>query len=200
MIKRNWIFPYDTDDHDQIFALFFRKFLSQRMSKLNHEILIINCTYKVNIYRMSLVIITKQIAINIIFYVAFVFLAQKNEDSYEWILKQLKKFYQFIEIFFPSVIITDCEAESISIMQIKYWEIDYLFCVWHINNNVLIQCRKKFDIMKIWQKFYNWWKTVIYVSTLKQYKTIWNTMHNLYHVLHLRQMKYLYEIYFRAYK
>ena len=198
--EKNWMFLYDTDENDQILTLFFSRIFSQRMLKLNFEILIINCTYKINIYKMSLLIITKQIAINTIFYVTFVFLFQKNEIFYSWTLEQLKELYRLSQISVSSVIITDCETELISIMKIVYSEINHLFCVWHINNNVLTQCRKKFDTLKIWQKFFNRWKTMIYASTLKQYETVWNMMHNFYHVSHSRQIKYLFEIYLKLYK
>ena len=145
---------------------------SQKMLKLNPEILIMNCTYKTNIYKMLLLIITKQTAINTTFYVTFVFFSQKNEIFYSWTLEQLKKLYRLHQISASSVIVTDCETELISIMKIVYSEINHLFCVWHINNNVLTQCRKKFDTLKIWQKFFNRWKMMIYASTLKQYETV----------------------------
>ena len=54
------MFRYDTDENDQILTLFFNRVFSQKMLKLNSEILIMNCTYKTNIYKMSLLIITKQ--------------------------------------------------------------------------------------------------------------------------------------------
>ena len=198
--EKNWMFRYDIDENDQILILFFNRVFSQKMLKLNSEILIMNCTYKINIYKMSLLIITKQTAINIIFYVTFVFFSQKNEIFYSWTFEQLKELYRLHQIFVSSVIITDCETKLISIMKIVYSKISHLFCVWHINNNVLTQCRKKFDTLKIWQKFFNRWKTMIYASTLKQYETIWNIMHNFYHVSHSRQIEYLFEIYLRLHK
>ena len=196
----NWMFRYDTDENDQILILFFSRVFSQKMLKLNPEILIMNCTYKTNIYKMSLLIITKQTAINTTFYVTFVFLSQENEIFYSWALEQLKELYRLHQIPASSVIVTDCETGLISIMKIVYSEISHLFCVWHINNNVLTQCRKKFDTLKAWQEFFNRWKTMIYASTLKQYETVWNMMHNLYHVSHSRQIEYLFEIYLRLHK
>ena len=76
------MFCNERDESDQILTLFFNKIFSQRMLKLNHEILFMNWTYKINIYKMSLLIITKQIAINTTFYVTFVFLFQKNKIFY----------------------------------------------------------------------------------------------------------------------
>ena len=129
LIEKKWMFRYDIDKNDQILTLFLNKNFSQRMLKSNHEILIMNCTYKIDIYKMSLLIITKQIPINTTFYVRFDFLFQKNEIFYSWVFEQLKELYRLHQIFASFIIITDCEKEFISIMQIILLEINYLFCV-----------------------------------------------------------------------
>jgi len=55
----------------------------QKLLYLNIKILIINCIYKINKYKMSLLIIIKIIILNIIFYVAFYFIKSENYNNYK---------------------------------------------------------------------------------------------------------------------
>jgi hypothetical protein len=55
---------------------------SQKILQSNSKVLIMNCIYKTNRYRMSFFVITDQTTINIIFYVAFVFMCQKKLKTY----------------------------------------------------------------------------------------------------------------------
>lgn len=52
------------------------------MLQFNSEVLIIDCTYKTNKYRMSLLVISKQTIISITFYIAFAFMLDKNTKNY----------------------------------------------------------------------------------------------------------------------
>jgi hypothetical protein len=45
----------------------------------------------------------------------------------------------------------------------------HLFCIWHINNNVLINCKKDFDTKKAWDEFFAAWKSVMYASSVVKY-------------------------------
>jgi len=47
-----------------------------------YEVILMNCIYKINKYKMSLLIIIKVIALNIIFYVAFYFMKGENYIDY----------------------------------------------------------------------------------------------------------------------
>ena len=49
----------------------------QKLLRENHEILLINCIYKINKYKMLLLIIIEVISLNIIFYVNFCFMKEK---------------------------------------------------------------------------------------------------------------------------
>jgi len=49
---------------------------------LNIKVLIINYIYKTKKYKMSLLIIIKIIALNIIFYIVFYFIKEENYNNY----------------------------------------------------------------------------------------------------------------------
>ena len=54
----------------------------QKLLRENHEILLMNCTYKINKYKMPLLIIIEIIVLNIIFYVDFCFMKGERYNDY----------------------------------------------------------------------------------------------------------------------
>ena len=54
----------------------------QKFFRENHEVLLMNCTYKINKYKISLLIIIEVISLNIIFYVNFCFMKEKRHNDY----------------------------------------------------------------------------------------------------------------------
>jgi hypothetical protein len=142
---------------------------SQKTLQSNHEILMMNCTYKTNRYRMSLFVITDHTKLNIIFYVAFVFMTHEHISNYEWVLQQLKIIYVKLSLSFLTIFVIDCEKALTNAIRLKFSEIDHVFCIWHINNNVMSHCKRKFDIKEVWKTFFDEWKAMMYVSTQQKY-------------------------------
>ena len=66
--RDDWYFCFTTDKRDQVTQLFFFRILSMKILKLNFEMLVMNCIYKINKFKISLLIITKQTDINTSFY------------------------------------------------------------------------------------------------------------------------------------
>jgi hypothetical protein len=60
LFDEDWFFVFQKNRRNQIIHLFFSKKSSQFMLKTNYEVLVINCTYKFNRYKMSLFIISDQ--------------------------------------------------------------------------------------------------------------------------------------------
>ncbi len=56
--------------------------ISQKMLANYYKIILINCIYKINKYKMSLLIIIEIIVLNIMFYVAFYFIKSENYSNY----------------------------------------------------------------------------------------------------------------------
>ena len=65
--KAEYHLQYEKNEINQITRLFFFKNSFQYILKINHDILLINCTYKTNKYRLSLLIIYDVTAISIFF-------------------------------------------------------------------------------------------------------------------------------------
>ncbi len=73
--------------------LFFAKKSSGKILKINWGILLIDCTYKTNRYRMPLCIISEVTGLNTSFYIGFAFLSSETSADYIWVLECLAKLY-----------------------------------------------------------------------------------------------------------
>ncbi len=181
------------------FACLLKDF-SQKILQSNHEVLMMNCIYKTNRYRMSLFVITDQTKLNIIFYVAFVFMTHEHISNYEWILQQLKIIYVKLSLSFLTNFVIECEKALTNAIRLKFSEIDHVFCIWHINNNVLSHCKRKFDIKEIWETFFDEWKAMMYVFIQQKYTMIWDLINEKYNLFHSECIEYLLNIYITHYR
>ena len=68
---------------------------------------------------------------------------------------------------------TDCEKALIRALQDIIPFTKQIVCLWHVDKNVLINCKPLFDIQKSWQEFYNDWHGVLYSATEPIFKVKW---------------------------
>ncbi len=99
--------------------LFFSRESSQIILKTNYEVLIMNCIYKTNKYKMLLMIIFDQIELHKIFYVAFCFMFKEKQNDYVWIMKQLKALYEKVKLSDSTIVVTDMKRDKISTFNIS---------------------------------------------------------------------------------
>lgn len=151
--------------------LFFTSKFMQKLLCLNIKILIMNCIYKTNKYKISLLIIIEVIVLNIIFYVDFCFMKKKSYSDYEWIIKTLVRLYDYLDLFYSTIIIFDNDRALLSTLSHVFFEhehrVNHLLCIWHINQNVTVNCKKYFSTNKKWKIFYKRWKNVVYANISK---------------------------------
>ena len=100
---------YSIDIQNRITRLFFAKTSSQKVLRLNYEVLLIDSTYKTNAYRMLLCIISGVTPLNTTFYIRFCFLSLETAEDYTWLLQKLKELYKMLDIPDPTVVITNAE-------------------------------------------------------------------------------------------
>jgi hypothetical protein len=198
--KNDWTFAFQKDRLNQVTHLFFAKKSSQSILKINYEVLIMNCTYKINRYKMSLMIIFDQIVLHKIFYVVFCFMTKKKQNDYVWILQQLIHLYQKLKLSDFTIFLTDMKRELMNDRLLIFSNANHLLCTWHINNNVLINCKKSFFIKEAWEKFFSEWKTVMYAESEQEYLRSWNEFFERYNSSHDECVKYLYDIYIRDFR
>jgi hypothetical protein len=165
--QENWTYALQKDHENYITHLFFVKKISKILLKFNHEVFIMNCTYKINRYKFSLLIISEQIAMHINFYVTFCFMQREITTDYNWILQQLRALYSTLKLSDFTMIMTNMKKELITVVDFTFVDVNYLLCLWHINNNVMINCKRFFTTKEKWDVFFADWKQMSWV-TLKR--------------------------------
>ncbi len=149
---------------------------------------------------MSLFIISDQIALHKNFYVVFCFMTKKKQKNYMWILQQLKELCAKLKISDSTILLIDMKKDLMNVCRLIFSVSNHLLCLWHINNNVLINCKKHFIIKKVWNKFFSEWKDVMYVFSESEYRDLWNKFVNRYNLSHFDCINYLYDIYIMNYR
>ncbi|GJX71219.1 FAR1-related sequence 5-like protein [Tanacetum coccineum] len=109
--------PYIHPVTNELQALFFVHPTSYEIWRAFPHVLIIDATYKTNIYNMPFVQIVGVTSTNKTFCIAFVFISEEKAENYKWALEQLKSTLN--EGMHPRVIVTDKE---LALMNVD-WEI-----------------------------------------------------------------------------
>jgi len=170
--------------NDELQFLFFILKCMQKLLRLNMKILIMNCTYKTNKYKMLLLIIIKIIVLNIIFYVAFCFIKDESYSDYEWIIEVLVRLYDHLNLSYSiTIIFDDDKALSSTLSHVfakQNHRVNHILCIWHINQNVTTNCKKYFLTNEQWETFYKRWKNIVYANNIKLLKKRYNVLHHDY--------------------
>jgi hypothetical protein len=90
-------------------------------------------------------------------------------------------------------------ADLMSVIQSLFSQTNHLLCLWHINNNVLTNCKKSFSTKKEWNVFFLEWKTMIYASSKKEFEETWKKFCTKY-VSHENCVEYLRFIYIAKFR
>lgn len=165
---------------DRIENLFFARKSSQQILKLNHEVLILDCTYKTNRYKLPLMVITGVTGLNSSFYVGFAFMKSEFTKDYQWVMQALKELYDELDLPYPEVLLTDCEFALIRASGIVFPEAQRIVCIWHIDNNVLKKCALYFRTKDEWEAFFAHWHRVMYATTEQIFDDEWDKLQDNY--------------------
>ena len=90
LTKNNWFVKFQLNTKSKRMKRLF--FVNKHIKKIfnkNFEMLIMNCIYKINKYRMSLLIVMNVIALRNNFYIVKIFLNYENEKSFNWVIEQI---------------------------------------------------------------------------------------------------------------
>lgn len=103
-----------------------------------HEVLLMDCTYKTNMYNMPMLEIVGVAATGASFTAAVVFMAAECEPDYDWALEQLE-----IQLGggTPRVILSDRDRAFMNAIATVYPDAAHLLCLWHVHMNVLAKAK-----------------------------------------------------------
>ncbi len=127
--RDDWHCEYLKDQLDRVTHLFVIKKTSEELLKVNPEVLIMDCTYKTNRYKLPLLVISEVTALNTSFYIAFAFMLHETAEDYIWVLKQLNAVYRRLNINDPEVNITDRDSGLILASHRVFSTIRHTLCI-----------------------------------------------------------------------
>ncbi len=169
--RDNWYYKYRIISlTHEIIHLFFVKKHTSKLLKNNWKVLLMNCTYKINQYKLSLLVIVDHISLSIIFYVDFAFLTRETKKNFVWVLETLQKYLRKKNILVSKILMTNRDVRLINVSHSIFSRVRHLLCVWHINKNVLTHCKSHFIIKEEWEKFYSEWQAMMYAHTTEIYQ------------------------------
>ncbi|RKK79392.1 hypothetical protein BFJ68_g17808 [Fusarium oxysporum] len=164
------------------------------------EVLIVDCTYKTNKYRMPLLDIVGVDATGSTFCIAFAYLSGEEEEDFGWAFEQLRDLYDANGIKHPSVVLTDrclaCMNAVVSLLCFPSTKV--MLCLWHINKAVQTFCISGFKQEKddkqgqeAWKEFYDKWQKLIASNTQAIYDERLKAFLLQYTYSHPKEVDYL---------
>lgn len=175
-----WYVVFLKDSRDRVTHLFFSRKSCHKMLKENWEVVIMDATYKTNRYKLPLLIITGVNALGGSFYVAFCFLAGEQFEDYFWALQQYRNMCIELDVRDPLLNITDREESLINAHNEVFPDSEHMLCVWHINRNVVANCKPCFYVKEDWVEFYAHWFRVMYAVTVTIFEAEWKSLQEVY--------------------
>ena len=157
---RDHRFIYDTRQEpktDVVTELFFVHPHSITMWRAFPHVILIDATYKTNIYNMPFVQVVGLTSTNKSFCIAHAVICKERRDNFVWVLERIKGMLQ--ECMMPRVIVTDRELALINACAKVFPNASRFLCRFHIEQNIVKHCRQGFNKLD-WEKFLSYWRRV----------------------------------------
>jgi hypothetical protein len=143
---------------------------------------LIDCTYKTNKFRMPLLNICAVTPNKKMLQISLCFLSSEKEVDYECAIAWFYELMQNEQIEEPLCFVTDRELALMNALDTTFPNSAHLLCTWHVNMNILANCRKHFAKDKAdpnkpsnfipdpgWEPFLKDWASVLDSSTEAEY-------------------------------
>jgi histone-lysine N-methyltransferase SETD2 len=131
------------------------------------HVLMIDATYKTNMYNLPLVQVVGMTSTNQSFAVAHAVISAERVDNYVWLLEMIKSMLR--DCMEPRVIITDRELALMNACDLVFPSAHKYLCRFHIAQNINRNSKKKFN-GKQWKEFSRSWTTLCESATEEIYE------------------------------
>jgi len=180
-------FSYEVNHNGAIKSLFFSHLKSIELSNQFGNVFVADCTYKTNRFGMPLLNIVGVTSTYHSFNAGFVFMSEEVEENYTW---AFEKFRQCL-VSNPKVISTDRELALMNAIASVFPSTKNILCVWHVEKNILANCRKYFRADEDWNSFISSWNTYINSKTVELCDENWNNFYNTFYESHSLAVSYI---------
>lgn len=137
----DWIFKHELDSDGHLTVLFCMHRSCVEMLRRHPWVLSMDCTYKTNRYGLPLLDIVSLVSTGQTCFIAFAFIRDEKQDTYETVLKCLAEAYRALNLQYPRTILTDKERALINAINTVFPETKIISCIWHIEMNLLKKAR-----------------------------------------------------------
>lgn len=163
----NFKYSYRVDSENRVNSLLFSHETSYSLAQMFPYVLLIDATYRTNRFSMPIIHFVGVTSRNSSFTMGVAFVSKETTDFYCWALHQLHSLFQKT---LPEIIVTDRELALPNALPIVFPTAHNLLCRWHINRNILANCKKYFRTEDGWLKFYTEWLELIDASTVNDFQ------------------------------
>ncbi|MBW0556277.1 hypothetical protein O181_095992 [Austropuccinia psidii MF-1] len=135
--QENFAWSSEKNSEGQITSLFFTHPLAIKLLHGFPHLILMDCTYKTNKYKIPLFHITGFSSTNKTFSEAFCLIKNETELSYTWALNQyIEKVLNNTNLFPPPVIVIDRYLALKNSLKKLSPDSEVILCIWHINKDV----------------------------------------------------------------
>jgi hypothetical protein len=177
-----WVYEVKKDAENRIQSLFFAHKKQIQQLRANPDILMIDCTYKTNRFRLPLMHIVGYSNLDSWFSAGFCFIANEKEEDYLWaVATYLRK----TKARTPKVFVSDQEKALKNAVSTLLPSVPQLLCVWHANRNVQTKAQhvwrtadaetpeEKQQLFETRKEFMSRWSQVVYTKTIEAFDDAW---------------------------
>ncbi|PIA55362.1 hypothetical protein AQUCO_00800248v1 [Aquilegia coerulea] len=164
------------DTEGRLTHLFFAHPQSIKLSKSYPNVFVMDCIYKTNKFKMPLLDIIGVSSFNTSFYSCFAFLSKEETSDYALALSMFKEMLGSDE---PVVIVSDREFALMNAIEVIFPRTINLLCLWHIETNIIANCKKFFkedDKEKKendWDTFITGWTDLVQSDSVSSFNSAW---------------------------
>jgi hypothetical protein len=194
----DFAFDYKTDRVGRVTCLFFAHPQSTELLNCFPEMLLLDCTYKSNRFKLLLLNVVGSTCLNTTFHVAFAFLSKEDEEAYTWALTQLKEL--FINPTMLKVVMTDRDLGLIAAVRTVFPGAKRMLCTWHVEKNVQTETAVHIKDQQLAKTFLAEWTSLIYAPSRIEYETKWMNLQNTYDESYGPLIQYVKETWLDHYK
>ena len=113
-------------------------------------------------------------------------------------MQTLKRLFDHLHLSYPMTALTDGDKALTPALYTVFNQdvehrINHGLCIWHLDQNVIVNCKKYFRTNEEWKVFYRRWKSLPRTSTPILLEQNYNALHNDYLDVDVRICDYLEE-------
>lgn len=147
------------NSEQKVTHLFFAFPDSVKLARRYNTVVIFDSTYKTNKFKMPLFQMVGVTSLSTTFHVAFAFIEDETQSSFDWCLAHLKQLYD--AGMCPSVIVTDRDLALLNSVDKVFPEAQHMLCTWHIEKQVLANTKKHFESNERYEDFAKLWAQLV---------------------------------------